>query len=136
MKALYTLFLLLSVLGESKAQSREFIATRMGTSYETNMGGWYQETTYPSVVHMKIVIEPFLLTIDNIRKDRYNLKQMTNRWEGLDVESKKHFIADRYNALDYYNRWAVVTIYRWDDTKTVVQVQYADCTYYYSDIFN
>jgi hypothetical protein len=129
------LFLLLSVLCESKAQFREFTATRMGTSYETNVTGWHQETTYTSQVAIKIVIEPFLLKIDNIRRDKYNLKQLTNKWEGYDIDGRKHFIADRYTALDYYNRWATVTIYRWEDKKTVVQVQYADCTYFYSDIF-
>lgn len=129
-------FLLLSVPCLVEAQLQQFTATRMGTSYKSEVTGWHQETTYTSQVAIKIVIEPFLLTINNWQVDKYKLRRQINKWEGYDMEGGKHFVAERYNSIDAYNRWAVVTLYYWEDKKIVVQVQYADCTYFYSDIFN
>jgi hypothetical protein len=106
----------------------------MGYCYKSAFG-WSEWSVYEQKIHIKIVVDPFLVTIDNAKKEKFQLKQIETHFRGKDTASDHLFTATRYFALDMYNDALFIIIYRYDNGKYSVQLEYHASRCYYTNEF-
>ena len=126
--------LFLSLLQITQAQKKTFTATKMGYCYKASFG-WSEWSVYEQRIHLKVIIDPFIVKIENAKKESFQLKQIQTQFRGMDAASGNFFKATRYSSVDIYNEQMFVIIYTYDNGNYSVQLEYDDSKCYYTNEF-